>query len=56
METICIEVAELGMLTFILIKGVGEVSNTAVEHGSLITTSKFAVTLFPSTVAVRTSA
>ena len=46
-------VATLGMLTFMVNRGAGEVWNTAAEHGFLITTSKFAVAVLLSTVAVR---
>ena len=46
-------VATLGMLIFIVIRGAEEILNTAAEHGFLITTSKFAVAVLLSTVAVR---
>jgi hypothetical protein len=54
-ETVCVYIAKLGKMTVILTRPVGLVSKTAVEHGSLITMSKFAVAVFPSTVAVRVS-
>ena len=45
--------AELGISIVIFIRPAGVVSKTAVEQGSLIMTLKFAVTVFPLTVAVR---
>ena len=54
--TVCVEVATLGTLIVMLTRPAGVVSKTAVEQGSLIMTLKFAVTVYPLTVAVRTSA
>ena len=56
MTTVCVEIATLGTLIVMLMRPAVVVSKTAVEHGSLIITSKFAVAVFPFTVAVRTSA
>ena len=55
MTTACVEVAELGTLIIMLVRPAGVVSKTAVEHGFLIVMLKFAVAVFPSTVAVRVS-
>jgi hypothetical protein len=41
------------MLTFIETRGAGDVRNTAVEHGFLITISNFVSTYLLSTVAVK---
>ncbi len=49
----CVEIAELGIVTIISATGDGLVIKTAVEHGSSIMMSKLAVTVIPSTVAVR---
>ena len=54
--TVCVEVATLGTMIVMLTRPAGVVSKNAVEHGSLIITSKFAVAVCPFTVAVRTSA
>ena len=54
--TVCVEVATLATLIFMLTRPDGVVSKTAVEHGSLIMTLKFAVAVYPFTVAVRISA
>ena len=41
--TVCVTVAILGKFTFIYTRGDGFVWNIAVEHGSLIKTSKVGV-------------
>ena len=54
--TVCVEVSTLGALIVMFKRLAGVVPKTAVEHGSLMITSKFVVVVFPFTVAVRTSA
>ena len=56
MTKVCVEIAELGMVTVMFVRGAGLVKNVAVEQGSFIITLKFAVAVFPSTVAVSVSA
>lgn len=53
MTTVCVEVAELGILTLMSTRPAGVVSKIAVEQGSLIITVKLYVAVFPSTVTVR---
>ena len=53
MTTFYDEVAVLGILIVIFTRPAGDVSKTAVEQGSSILTLKFAVAVYPSTVAVR---
>ena len=50
---VCVDVAELGILTVMSVRGAGLVKNVAVEHGSLIITEKFAVRVCELTDAVR---
>ena len=50
---VCVDVAELGILTIMSVRGAGLVKNVAVEHGSLIITEKFAVIVCELTDAVR---
>ena len=52
----CVVVAALGMVTGMSDKGEGDVSNVAVEHGSLINTLKLVDYVCESTVAVRVCA
>ena len=47
------DVAELGILTIMSVRGAGLVKNVAVEHGSLIITEKFSVIVCELTDAVR---
>ena len=56
MTTVCVEVAELCILTVIVVRGAGLVWKTAVLHGSSIMTEKFAAVVKPSTVIVSVSA
>ena len=56
MTTVCVEVAELGIFTAIVVRGAGLVWKTAVLHGSSIVTEKFAAVVKPSTVVVSVSA
>ena len=50
--TVCVEVATLGTLIVMFMRPAGDVSKTAVLQGSYIMTLKFAIAVFPSTVAV----